>query len=205
MNKSISIPQLIEKIKSQGPDFGGVFTFAQLCHLIGYANEDRNAKVILRLTKVKVLEKVKRGFYILPSPDLWVLASRLNTKAYISMDSVLARAGLIGPVPEKRVLAIHPGQRKQSFETSYGSVVIFSMAPHLYFGFKKNRQGILIADPEKAYLDLLYFHLKGKRFVIDPYQDVQVWKLKPKKIKAYLKAYKNPKFIQFVRDQLENP
>lgn len=203
MENALSIPELIRKLQAQGPDFGGVFSFAQLCHLIGYREEDRNAKVIRRLVKTKVLEKVRRGLYILPDPDLWILAGRLNERAYISMDSVLAKEGLIGSVPKRRVLALYPGQRMQKFDTSYGSVVIYSLAPHLYFGFEKNPQGLFIADKEKAYLDLLYFYLRGKYFVVDPRHDVNLWKLNQKKLRAYLKAYKNPKFVKFVQHQLE--
>jgi hypothetical protein len=56
-----------------------------------------------------------------------------------------------------------------------------------------------MADTEKAFIDLLYFYVKGARFLIDPLKDVNIEKLDRKKLLAYLKKYKNPKFVKFVK------
>jgi hypothetical protein len=59
-----------------------------------------------------------------------------------------------------------------------------------------------MADPEKAFIDLLYFYVKGARYLIDPMSDVIVDKLNKKRLFAYLKRYKNPKFVKFVKGLL---
>jgi hypothetical protein len=56
---------------------------------------------------------------------------------------------------------------------------------------------VAVADNEKAYLDLLYYYMRGYRFNIDPFIDVNVSKLDKKKYFSYLKKYKNPKFVKF--------
>ena len=49
-------------------------------------------------------------------------------------------------------------------------------------GFSTLKNGVRVADNEKAYLDLLYFYMKGARYVFDPLHEVRVNKLNPKKI-----------------------
>src|SRR5215831_1168898 len=104
------------------------------------------------------------------------------------MDSVLAKNGLVGTIPRYSVSLVYPG-RKTTIETPFGSSVrYFSIRPDLIFGISTLKNGVKVADSEKAYLDLLYYYTKAARFVIDPLKDVSLWKLDLKKIKKYLKA-----------------
>jgi hypothetical protein len=72
----------------------------------------------------------------------------------------------------------------------------------MYFGFERVAFGIQLADPEKAFLDLLYFHAKGARFVIDPLKEVALDKLDMRRVERYLRRYRNPRFIAFVKGLL---
>ncbi len=59
------------------------------------------------------------------------------------------------------------------------------------------------ADPEKAVLDTLYFHLRGRRYVFDIYSDLAIEKLDMDRVRTYLKRYRNPRFVSFATGLLE--
>ncbi len=197
--KNNPLPQLIERLQKLGPLLGGVFSFGDLCNLIGAGSEVKNAKVIDRLIRQGLLQRIFRGFYVTKNFDLWVLGARIKKNAYVSMDSVMAKNGLVGTIPERSVSLVYPG-RKTVIETTQGfSIRFFSIQPDLLFGFSNLENGVKVADNEKAYLDLMYFYMKGARYVFDPLSEVNLQKLNRKKLMSYLKRYKNPKFIKFVK------
>lgn len=197
MKSTQSSSRLIQKITRFSSDLGGVFTFSDLWNLIGLHSSDRTAKVVNRLVRDGVFSKVRRGIYVTNDSNLWVLACRLKQNAYISLDSILARNGLIGTVSAKSVSAIYPGN-SQTIQTAAGRIRYFKIKRGMIFGVLKEPNGVITADNEKAYLDLLYYYVKGARFVVDPLHDVDLWKLDPKKLRRYLRSYKNPKFRKFV-------
>ena len=204
MNKSLSTPKLLDRLQRLAPEMGGVFSFSDLCNLIGAASEIKNAKVIARLLRDKVLQRAYRGFYIFgKNPDLWALASRIKNESYVSMDSILAKNGLVGTIPAKSVSLVYPGRKVVIKAPLDNSIRYFSIQPDLMFGFSRLKNGVLAADSEKAYLDLLYFYTKGARFVFDPLSEVILRKLDRRKLQRYLKQYKNPKFIKFVKGLLD--
>lgn len=202
MKKSPSIALLIQRIQKLSSSLGGVFSYTDLFHVIGSGSGLKNRRMIKHLLKEKVIFKIQRGYYVSPNPDLWILACRLKKGSVISMDSVLARHGLIGTIPQGSVSIIYPGVLKRTLETPFGTLRYFSIKRELLFGFSKTPQGVQISDNEKAYLDLLYYHTKGAKFVIDPLHEVMLEKLDRKKIGKYLCLYKNPKFVTFVKGVL---
>jgi hypothetical protein len=201
MNNRQSTTPLLKKIEQFSSALGGVFSFSDLWNVIGLQSSDRTAKVINRLIREQILFKVQRGIYTTSDPDLWILASRFKENACISMDSVLAREGLTGSLPGKSVSLIYAGNT-QIIETAFGRIRFFKIRKELIFGTRGRPGGVTTSNREKAYLDLLYYHVKGAHFVIDPLKDVDLWKLDFKVIHRYLRAYRNPKFIQFVKGTL---
>jgi len=202
MKNPASWPQWIERVRRLGPAQGGVFSYADLFNLLSAGSELQNKRIIQRLVREKVLRKVQRGFYVAGEVDLWLLATRLKPGSYISMDSVLAKNGLVGTVPEASVSAVRPGGVGATLETSEGTLRYFAIQRELDFGFSSRPNGVPVADNEKAFLDLLYYYQKGARFVFDPRNEVYVRKLDQKRLKKYLKSYRNPKFLKFVEGVL---
>lgn len=196
MKNSLSLLQLAQKIDKYSGELGGVFTFGDIWNLAGMNSSDRTAKIILRLVREKILYKIRRGLYVTATPDLWVLVTRLKAKTCISMDSVLARNGVIGTIP-KGVSAIYPGNPK-IFATPFGNIRFFKIKKTLLFGFQTLPNGVVVADNEKAYLDSLYYYMKGARFVFDPQKDIDLGLLDQTRLRKYLKRYKNPRFRRFV-------
>ncbi|MBI4124760.1 MAG: type IV toxin-antitoxin system AbiEi family antitoxin domain-containing protein [Deltaproteobacteria bacterium] len=193
---------IVEKILNLAPSLRGVFTYTDLFHLMGARTELKTNRMIRRLVQDGTLFKIKRGFYTTKNPDLWVLACRIREKSYISMDSVLSRNGLIGTVPQRGVSAIYSGQGRRIVKTPFGTIFYYSIREQLIFGVSRAEGGIRMADSEKAYLDILYYYLRGVRFVINPLQEVLTEKLDRKKLAGYLKHYRNPKFVKFVKGVL---
>lgn len=194
---------IVDRIRGFSPELGGVFSFADLWNLSGLGSSDRTAKVVNRLVREGVLFKIRRGIYATKDADLWVLACRLKERACISMDSVLAKDGLIGTAPARSVSVVYPG-KPSVLQTPIGRVRFFKIKKDLLFGAVQEDNGVLRADNEKAFLDLLYFHTKGATFVVDPLKDVDLWKLDVEKIRDYLRHYKNPKFRKFVEGTIRD-
>ena len=58
-------------------------------------------------------------------------------------------------------------------------------------------------DKEKAVLDVLYFHLRGRAYPFDLYSDIRFDELDRHRVREYLKRYENPKFIAFAETVLD--
>lgn len=204
MKNNPSVTILLERIQKIGPTLGGVFSYGDLCNLIGSGSEQQNKRTIKRLIKEGVLFKIRRGFYVTREPDLWQLGGRLQKDAYVSMDSVLSKNLLIGTVPQRSVSLVYPGAGRRVLETPAGIIRFFSIKRSLIFGTNRQANGVSVADSEKAYLDLLYYYSKGARFVVDPLREVNTAKLDRLKISKYLKKYRNPRFVAFVKGSLKD-
>lgn len=204
MKSGPSIIILIERVNKLGPTLGGVFSYGDLSNLIGSGSEQQNKRVINRLVREGILFKIQRGFYVTREPDLWQLGCRLQKSAYVSMDSILAKNLLIGAMPQRTVSLVYQGIGRRVLETPVGTVRFFSIKKDLVFGTSRLSNGVTVADSEKAYLDLLYYYVKGARFAINPLQEVNLKKLDPVKLQKYLKKYRNPRFVAFVKGRIKN-
>ncbi len=129
--------------------------------------------------------------------DLSVLSQRLAPRSAVSFGNVLARELLIGAAPRQQVMAIKLGPSRTYRSLGY-EVVHLSVSPHVYFGFVADvKTGVQSVDPEKAVLDILYFHQRGQRFFFDPFSDVAFDRLSQRRLRRYLTEYRNPKFVCF--------
>lgn len=197
MNKTLKNQGKIAKFQK---DFAGVFTFSDLKNLIAHSDRIDLYRQIKSLEENDVLLPFTRGIYVCPDFDLATVSQRLCAKSYVSLANVLAADSVIGTVPKNTVYAVKLG-RPRIYKSPRGTVIHLSIAPRLFFGFK-NRDGVNYADREKAFLDTLYFYQKGLKLYFNVYQDLNAELLDAGKIKKYLKAYKNPRFIEFVKGLL---
>ncbi len=202
MKKSCDIIDISNKINQIAQSMGGVLSYADLSNIIASGSSVQNSRIIARLVKGGVLTKVQRGYYIAQEFDLWLLASRLEPNSYISMDTLLAKETIITTIPQRVVSAVCLNKRKRRIQTPKGDIVYHSLNDDLFFGTVVLKNGVKVATPEKAYLDLLYYYQKGTRYAIDPLSEVNLSKLNKTLLLKYLKKYKNPKFISFVKGLL---
>jgi predicted transcriptional regulator of viral defense system len=120
---------------------------------------------LTRWTKQNLLIKLRNGYYSFPEylhqPNFgFFISNRIYRPSYVSLHSALAFYGII---PEAVVQISAVGALKKAvFENAFGIFTYRQLAPNLLFGYDVkpflNGQTLLLAQPEKALLDLLYLY-----------------------------------------------
>jgi len=186
----------LQLIQEYAPQLNGVLTQADLKMIFSEQSEAALYKKLASFVAEKILVKIKRGVYALPSATLQTISSRLCSSAYISTGTVLANKLVIGSVPARRLQAIRVGC-PHAYTCPQGTIEHLSVKPELYFGFEP-QNGVLMATPEKAFLDVCYFMRKGHTFSFDPVEDVTLERLDLSRVRSYLAAY-DPRFQGWVK------
>lgn len=186
-----------KRIHAVSNELSGVFTISDLQILLNCKNIATLYNRIKRLVKLNELSHFSRGIYITENYSNEVLSSKIDSTAYLSLGTILSQNGLIGTMPLKRITAVKVG-RNRKYQNSELIIDHFGIAPHLYFGFT-TKAGINYADNEKAFLDTLYYYMKGHKYPFDPLSDVNIDLLDHPKLFEYLSYYKNKKFITFCK------
>ena len=137
----------------------------QLPHLFHYADVEKftgNANVFLTRALAKgFVERITRGVYINKlreaQPSVEEVACFLRTPSYISCEWALNRHGLILQSPAVCTVLTLDTAVGASRNIQFGGVTIeFSrIAPRLFNGFE-TKDGVNLAQPEKALLDTIY-------------------------------------------------
>ena len=144
--------------------------------------------------KVKSGELVgaRRNLYLLPESlknfeeqDLFALANLMQTPSYVSFTSALSFYGLTTQLSRDLVESANPVRVKQ-YKVGAISFRYYFCQPAYYFGFQK-KNGVFIADPEKALLDCLYLVSFG-RYALDR-SALSLKNLQWNKIEKWLKRY----------------
>lgn len=173
--------ELIQKIEPLGKEF---FTMNDLHKLFP---DDSYLKIhVSRFLANGIIKPITRGIYTLSThpPDLEKVATQLYYPSYISFESVLSKYGIMNQGLYKLTLATSRHSKKLTLtgiECDYSKLKL-----DLFFGFEL-LDGIYIAEPEKAILDMLYLISLNKRYV-----DTSEWyldELNHKKITEYAKKY----------------
>jgi hypothetical protein len=178
----------------------GVFSKADLQTAFGDRHPLGFVRRVNSLLAAGDLERFTRGWYVVEGFDPVTLSQRIAPSSYVSFATVLARALMIGPSPRNRVMAAKVG-RTRTYAALGIEIVHVGIAPHLNFGHALEN-GIRFANSEKAALDVLYFHLRGRRFPFDVYSDVAYDNLDAERLRSYLHRYRNEKFVAFARGVL---
>ena len=182
------------------PEQGGVFSTADLKTALAEPHPAAFGRRIRTLLDHRVLFRFTRGFYVTEEFELPVLSQRIAPDSCISFETVLARQLMIGTSPARRIVATKVGRarryRSRGFEVEHVGI-----AAGLSFGCEPT-DGVRYADAEKAVLDVLYFHLRGRRYAFDIYSDLNLRKLDMNRVREYLQRYRNPKFVAFAERML---
>lgn len=114
-----------------------------------------------RMAKRGDLIGVKRGLYAFPNPkiDEFVVANKLYTPSYVSLESVLNTSGIIPDITSTVTSVTTVTSKKLS--TPLGNFNYSKLTEKLFFGYKNvvdSQSGLyyIIATPEKALLDFIY-------------------------------------------------
>jgi hypothetical protein len=177
-------------------ELGGVFTLADLKVALNQSSEVTLYRRLRELTSSGALIKIKRGIYATPTASLSTISSRIEPQSYISTGTILAGSAIIGSIPARRVQAVKIG-RPRTFTSELGTIEYLSIQPKLFMGYTDNAS-VKRATPEKAFLDVCYFHYKGKRFSFDIATDINREALDMALIDVYLKKY-DLRFMTFYK------
>jgi hypothetical protein len=182
------------------PSVRGVFSKADLQSLLADPHPSGLYRRLRNLEAASVLTRATRGLYAAKDCSLSVLSQRICECSYISLDTVLSDALVIGTRPEHQVTAIKLG-KSRVYQTPAGKIVHLGVEEKLFFGFE-TKDCISYALPEKALLDVLYFHMRGRRFPFDIYSDLNFASLNQERLACFLSRYNNPRFVTFVENLL---
>lgn len=200
-------PQMLLELQKLIPLHRGVFTISDLKNFFLTKTTIDIQKRLRPFLNAKILTPFCRGFYVTQGFNLEYLSQRICPESALSMGTVLAKNMLIGSIPQKTVYAVKRGKTR-IYKSEMGQIVHFGFASPMsakdnWFGYAIDSNGIRRADPEKAFLDTLYFYQLGNWFSFNIYSDIHVNRLNDKKLGSYLKKYRNPKFRKFVEGVID--
>lgn len=149
--------EIIKKVNELNKD---ILTIEDLSKILGVKKKGLRTK-ISRLTDKDVLQRVGHGLYtvfgktVIPEE----VASQLYSPSYLSLKTVLSKEGIINQIPNE-IYLVTP---RKTYQTKILNTKINyrKISEDLYFGYYL-KNGIPIAYPEKALLDLIYFVTLGK-------------------------------------------
>jgi len=142
------------------------FTQHDVAHAIG--TKLASAEVLCsRYVKKGLLMRLKRGFYArtetlnhLDQVDLFRIANILQVPSYVSLMSALSYYDITNQAQEGFFESISV-KRTKTFEVGDLSFHYIKLKPDLYIKYIK-RNGVFIALPEKAVLDIFYLASLGR-------------------------------------------
>jgi predicted transcriptional regulator of viral defense system len=186
---SLSISQIL---KEKNIPFLNTTSFQRLFNI---SNHNTAYKTLQRLTQQKILKRIAPGKYMVIElqPHKFAIANFIYSPSYISLESALNYYGILPQFPF--TITSVTVNRKKTIEnqTTYDYSHI---SPQLYWGFETH-QSFIIANKEKALIDLMYLSSKGLTNISIDELDLSL--INKKKIKFYSQQLKAPQFQNFIK------
>jgi len=154
-----STPEIIKILREKNIS---LFSLADFGRLFKISNQQTLYKKIQRLEKNGFAEKLVKGKYLFSFGEAsdYKIANYLYSPSYISLESALSFYGIItGFTYMVTSIAV---KKPRTIRCRNKEFVYSQILPEFYFGMQKDK-GFLIASPEKALLDYIYFGNKGLR------------------------------------------
>ncbi len=196
----LSFTALAERLRGVNAASGGVYSTSDLGVLLDRSHPSRLTEAIRRLVREDFLLRVRRGLYVdrLNGYRPEFVGQRSLSPSYLSTESALHLHHLCetGITVYTYVTTRLIARRQDASKTFEGHRFVYRhVVAHLFFGYE-SRDGMLVADPEKAVLDFLYFIYKKQRSALSP-DDIDFTQLKPERYGRYLRAYRQTGFKGF--------
>lgn len=140
-----------------------VFSMEDVGFFFPKEKKDTLKQSLSRWKKNGFIASLRKGLYELVYPEPRVLsdmylANRIYSPSYVSLETALSHYSLI-PEVSMTVLSI-TSKPTRRFKNHHGLFMYSSVQPKAFCGYTIENHGgteILIAEPEKALADLLYF------------------------------------------------
>jgi predicted transcriptional regulator of viral defense system len=128
--------------------------------IFSFQKENSLYKFLQRLEKANLLKRVVKGKYLFSLKEIndYELANLLLTPSYLSLESALSFYGILAQFPYT-ITSVTPLKTKKSIYNEK-EFEFAHLKKEYFFGYVK-KDNFLIALPEKALLDELYFISKG--------------------------------------------
>jgi hypothetical protein len=180
----------------------GVFTLKDLTVIICPSSKVDLYRQIKKMINEGLISQASRGVYIASEFSIESLVLSIKPEAIFSLEYALGFHNMIGTYTNKKIRPVITSSSKNLINEQF-TIEFKKMKANLIFGFDVVN-GIRVASKEKALLDTLYYYQSGTKFFFDIYSDIATSGLDKELIEQYLLKYKNPKFISFVRDYLND-
>lgn len=155
--------------------------------------------LVHRAAKRGLLVKLRRGLYAAadsPPPEP-VIANQLYAPSYLSFDWALSYHHLI---PETVYVLTSATSRQTRTLTALGQTFEYHrLKPSVFSGYEPVKMGsdtVLIATPEKAFVDTLYFVALKRRALPDR---LNLRGLQWRRVEAYARLFARPSLLQRLR------
>ena len=165
-------------------------------------SETAAQKLLERYTKRGLLTRLKKGMYIVTDkpPTSFLISNKLYRPSYISFESALSYHKLI---PET-VYGVTAATTKptRNFVVAGKAFSYHKIKMSAYTDYTPTRicdEMILLATPEKALVDYLYFVNLGKKPL---YERLEISELNKEKILANTILFRRPYFYKWVQNDI---
>ncbi len=148
-----------------------IFSFEDICVLYPLEKREHLRQYLCRWKKQGWIGSLKRGLYELTFPeqrdipDLFI-ANKMYAPSYVSLETALSYYSMI-PEVSMAVTSVTAKTTRQ-FKNTHGLFIYRSICSEAFRGYmieKHDGVDILIAEPEKALIDYLYFKsLSAQKF-----------------------------------------
>jgi predicted transcriptional regulator of viral defense system len=186
----------IELIKSLERFNKPFYSIADLEKVTGLS-KDSLYVTIKRLVDRGILERIGKGIYrlFIAKPSIEKIAASLYIPNYLSFESALLRYGILNLVPYSLTFATTKKTKRLTVE---GRDIEFrQIKKELFWGFEM-QDGIYVAKPEKAFLDLVYLASRGIASL--DLDELDTKKLSITKVKEFSKRF--PIYTQKYLDKI---
>lgn len=178
-----------------------VFTGGDIRVLFGMSSVAVSA-LLHRYKKRRFILQIKRGLYTLSDeqiPDLYV-ANRIYAPSYVSLEFALSYHGVI-PETVYEITSVTTKATRR-FETLGKAFSFRKIKKSAYTGYEIQKEkglSFLVADPEKALVDLNYFRMLD---VLKPISRFDRKKINLQKALRYAKLFGNAKLASIIKTTL---
>lgn len=175
-----------------------VFSLTDLRKLPNF-KEEYIKTTLSRALKAGEIIRLAGGLYSKNSGAIALenLAINIYNPSYISFESALNFYNILSQ--QSAVLTLATTKRAKKISVHNQMISYRHLKQDLFWGYKKNND-YLLAEPEKAFLDLAYLSVNGYGHFDSKEMNLKL--LDIKKVKIYLKKFNSPKLKKIINKTL---
>jgi len=180
---------ILKELEKSGVKF---VDYAYLTLLTGVTNQNTLYKIVTRLIEKDILQPIIDGKYSVTNshPAEFEIANYIYNPSYITLESALSYYGILSQFPYTITSVT---TRKSNIYNVLNKEYKYSQIKSTFFKGYKMVDGFLIATPEKAILDSIYFSLKG--LVNIDFADLDLGVVDIKKLELIISETKDERLI----------